>query len=448
MADYASNARYQVVPLMPISVESTHTEFVVDGAIPETLSGLYVRNGPNALGDAPPFLHYFSGEGMLHGVRLHEGRAEWYRSRVVRGGQVAERLGEPDIGGPVAHEVDASPNTNVIRLDGKLYATIEGGANPVALSSTLDSLHRSDFDGALTFGFTGHHKTDPESGEIFGVVYSKALPLAAQVVRLSPEGALLHSVEVPLAGATQIHDMAITKNYVIILDLSVVFDPVLLERTTLPIRWDGEKACRVGVMPKDGGASAVRWFDLEPCYAYHTLNAYEDDRGNVVVDVSRYPRAAERDLFGPLGDSLPTLDRWVLTMDGSTTRAVETRLSELPLDFLQVNPNVVGRRHRYAYAVEASLDPAFGGWVRVDTETGETLRQDLGGSWCSELTFVPRGTDEDDGWLLGFAFLPERRRSRLVILDASSFGSDPVASIWIPDLHVPIGTHGGWFPDL
>lgn len=97
------NERYQHIPLLPIDTESSYDDLTVDGVIPPELDGLYVRNGPNALGPIASNLHYFSGQGMVHGVRLREGRALWYRNRVVRAGRAPELLGEPDPGGPIAH---------------------------------------------------------------------------------------------------------------------------------------------------------------------------------------------------------------------------------------------------------------------------------------------------------------------------------------------------------
>ena len=45
---------------------------------------------------------------------------------------------------------------------------------------------------------------------------------------------------------------------------------------------------RVGVMPRDGGDADVRWFDVDPCYVFHPMNAF-DDGDTVVVDVAAPP---------------------------------------------------------------------------------------------------------------------------------------------------------------
>ncbi|MEM9613673.1 MAG: carotenoid oxygenase family protein [Actinomycetota bacterium] len=448
MTTWTDNARYRTVPLAPIERELTHIDLDVEGKIPEELDGLYVRNGPNQLGEISPLLHYFSGHGMLHGVRLRDGRADWYRNRAVRAGDVAQILGEPDPGGPVLHGIDFSPNTNVAVFADRLYATVEGGAAPVEITEQLETVGRSDLGGVLGDGFTGHHKIDPVHGDVHAIAYSMVLGSNALYLRLNSDGELLNRVQVPLTGATQIHDMSITEHFAVIYDLNVIFDPDMLERTTLPIAWAPDKPARVGLLPKDGTAADVRWFEVEPCYVYHPLNAYETPDGRVVIDVSRYEHAARDDAYGPLGDTLPTIDRWTFDLDGPTAVGTERRITDEPLDFPVVNPAFLGRPYRFGYTARATLDPSFEGAVKIDHGTNTTERQDFGGGNCGELTFVPRAdaVDEDDGWLLGYVYQPDKERSRLVVLDAQDFAGDPVASIWIPDQHVPIGTHGDFLP--
>lgn len=282
--------------------------------------------------------------------------------------------------------------------------------------------------------------------DIHAVTYSSKIVSNALYQRLSPTGKLLNQITVPLSGMTQIHDMSITRNYAIILDLSVVCSAWALLKTTLPIKWDGEKDARIGVIPKGGKAEDIRWFDVTPCYAYHTMNAYETDGGDVILDVSRYEKASAKDMYGPLGDTEPTIDRWFLPMSGSGKEAKEERMFALPLDFPKISAAVEGRAYRYGYTVEASLDPSFDRAVKLDFDTREVQYQAFDGGMSSEMTFVPRGPEEDEGWLMGFVFQPKLQRSRLVIMDAMNFEEEPVASIWIPDQYVPIGTHGGWFP--
>jgi len=66
----------------PVQEELTLTDLRVTGTIPAPLVGRYLRNGANPIAGMrdPPFL----GDGMIHGVRLREGKAEWYRNRYVQ----------------------------------------------------------------------------------------------------------------------------------------------------------------------------------------------------------------------------------------------------------------------------------------------------------------------------------------------------------------------------
>ena len=57
--------------------------------------------------------------------------------------------------------------------------------------------------------------------------------------------------------------------------------------STMPYRWSDEYGARVGVMPRGGTSADVRWVEVTPCYVFHPLNAYEDERGAIVMDVVR-----------------------------------------------------------------------------------------------------------------------------------------------------------------
>jgi carotenoid cleavage dioxygenase-like enzyme len=79
----------------PLTEEVTAFDLPVTGRIPSKLNGCYLRNGPNFMRGVDDSKHrWFLGSGMVHGVRLRDGRAEWYRNRWVRSKPVAEALGE------------------------------------------------------------------------------------------------------------------------------------------------------------------------------------------------------------------------------------------------------------------------------------------------------------------------------------------------------------------
>ena len=85
-----------------------------------------------------------------------------------------------------------------------------------------------------------------------------------------------------------VHDMSITASRAIFYDLPVTFSLDAAAASMFPYRWNDDHPSRIGVMPREGSAADVQWFDIEPCYVFHPLNAY-DDGERVVLDVVRHP---------------------------------------------------------------------------------------------------------------------------------------------------------------
>ena len=149
----------------PVLEEVTATGLAVTGQVPEALCGRYLRNGPNpASPPEPSTYHWFTGDGMVHGIRLREGRAEWYRNRWVRSAEVARTLGEEVRPGPVHGGMDFAPNTNVIGHAGRTFAIVEAGSLPYELTNELETVGPCDFGGTLDGGYTAHPEARPAHG--------------------------------------------------------------------------------------------------------------------------------------------------------------------------------------------------------------------------------------------------------------------------------------------
>ncbi|BDH66642.1 hypothetical protein MTP06_00910 [Streptomyces sp. PLM4] len=68
----------------PVTEEVDETELRVTGTLPDSLDGVYLRNGPNPrFTPVGSYLYPIDGDGMIHGVWLSQGRAR-YRNRFVR----------------------------------------------------------------------------------------------------------------------------------------------------------------------------------------------------------------------------------------------------------------------------------------------------------------------------------------------------------------------------
>ena len=428
----------------PVAEELTVTDLPVTGQIPSGLSGRYLRIGPNPWPVPEGPYHWFTGDGMVHGVELGGGQARWYRNRWVRTSGVAERLGEEVPPGPPPPMYDTS-NTNVLGHAGRIVALTEGSM-PYELSPELDTIGRTDFGGPLPGGFTAHPKLDPVTGEMLGFAYGP-FPPYLRYHRIAADGTLAYSQDIDIPGPSMMHDFSVTERHVVFYDLPVVFKMELLETQPFPFAWDDAYGARLGVMAREGGT--VDWYEVEPCFVFHPMNAY-DDGDRIVLDVVRYPdmfRPSETEK-GPLV-ARQTLDRW--TIDRAAGKVLEERLDDRAQEFPQVDPRVVGRRHRYGYAPEAavSFDLTATRLLKHDLTAGTTEVHDFGpGRVPGEASFAPApdGTGEDEGWLITFVYDAATDRSDLAIVDASQPSAPPVALVHLP-VRVPFGFHGSWIPD-
>ncbi|QGG93660.1 carotenoid oxygenase family protein [Actinomarinicola tropica] len=434
----------------PLPAEVTATELPVRGTLPEALEGRYLRNGPNPLGrQDPATYHWFTGDGMVHGIQLRGGRAEWYRARWVRSTSVSQALGEEPVPGE-RHGGMETANTNVIGVGGRTFAVVEAGARPVELDHELETICHSDLDGTLPNGFTAHPKVDPATGDLHAIAYHWALPHLQYVV-VGPDARVrsVEAIEVP--GSPMVHDCSITERWMVVYDLPVVFSMDDAARgVRFPYAWSDDYGARVGVLPLGGSGADVRWFEVEPSYVFHPLNAYEDgDR--VVLEVVRWGRMFDRVRTGP-DESTPLLHRW--TLDLATGRVTEEQLSDVAFEFPRVDERRVGRPHRYAYGTTVGADDGggvgfAGQLVRHDRVAGTAEVVDLGpGRTSGEWVMVPSDVDaaEDDGWLMSLVHDATTDRSELVVLPAADPGAGPVAAVELPN-RVPLGFHGNWVAD-
>jgi carotenoid cleavage dioxygenase len=307
----------------PVAEEVTATDLPVRGRIPDSLNGRYLRIGPNPVTPPEPgAYHWFTGDGMVHGLRIRDGKPEWYRNRFVRGDRVTQARGGTETPGPRHGMGDNTANTNVIGLAGKTFAIVEAGGLPVELTYELDTVTRSNFDGTLPGSFTAHPKQDPVTGELFAVAYYWEWDYIQYLV-IGTDGRVRKSVNVPVPGRPMVHDTAITETHAVLFDMPVTFNlEAAMSGGIFPYMWNPDYGSRVGLIPREGEAKDVQWFDVDLCYVFHPLNAYDLPDGRVVLDLVRHPKMFATDLLGP-NEGTPTLERW--TIDPSAGKVIEER---------------------------------------------------------------------------------------------------------------------------
>ena len=426
----------------PVEKELSETNLEIKGEIPKDLSGLFVRNGFNPVSGYSD--HWFFGNGMLHGVYLEDGKAS-YKNRYVRTPYYEDDLNVMSSFGNLA----ASPaNTHIVNHAGKLLA-LEETSLPWELNKDLDTIGVEDFEGKLKTAMTAHPRVCPETGEMLFFGYSMMGEPYLNYYRVSKEGKLVQSEAIEIPRPVMMHDWNITRNYVVFMDLPIVSDMDLAVTTGSPFGFKPECGARLGVMPREGNNSDVRWFDIDPCFVFHSFNSFEVDN-KIVLYVSRQQEAMVggfKDIYG--GETtVAKLWRWVIDLEKGTVS--EEQLDDGACDFPRVNDNRIGLHSDFGYCMQIKTDVeslTFGeNLFKYHLESGKRTDHHLGDNVAGgEPVFAPKpgAKYEDEGWILSLVHERNSRKSKLVIIDAQAFDQDPVAEVIIPQ-RVPYGAHGSW----
>ena len=428
----------------PMRDERSESRLQVQGSIPTDLSGVYLRTGPNPKSGQGE--HWFLGDGMVHGIRLENGEAKWYRNRFLQTPDLTDPLEEPGAG--LGDLRRGKGNTHVMAHNKKILC-LEEAHWPWTIDADLNTVGCENYGGALTCSMTAHPKVCSTTGELLAFSYFNFAQPNLNYIRVGADGELKQLEGIELPQMVMMHDFNITENYVVFMDLPLALDLDLLA-TGIPFRFKRESGARLGVLPRNGSASEIRWFEVDPCYVFHQVNAWDKD-GVITLYVSRQNSAFGSDS----GDysEVARLHRWQIDLNkGSVT---EQPVDDRPADFGRVNDGLVGKESRYGYLMALdgegnSEEPVYGPRLyQYDLTSGACAEHYLGeGTRGAEPVFVPakNATSENEGWVMSLVHSETTGKSRLIIVDAQNFAAPPIATIELP-FRVPYGAHGNWVAD-
>ncbi|KAM3733979.1 hypothetical protein ACB098_11G178400 [Castanea mollissima] len=464
------------------------TDLLVKGHLPDCLNGEFVRVGPNPKFSPVAGYHWFDGDGMIHGLRIKNGKAT-YVSRYVRTSRIKQ---EEYFGGAKFMKIGdlkglfgllmvnmqilrtklkvlddtygyGTANTAMVYHHGKLLALSEADkpyAVKVLEDGDLQTLGMLDYDKRLSHSFTAHPKVDPFTGEMFTFGYSHTPPYITYRV-ISKDGFMHDPVPITISDPIMMHDFAITENYAIFMDLPLYFRPKeMVKGNKLIFTFDATKNARFGVLPRYAKDELqIRWFELPNCFIFHNANAWEEE-DEVVLITCRLQNPDLDMVNGVVKEKLEnfTNELYEMRFNMKTGLASQKKLSASAVDFPRVNESYTGRRQRYVYGTILDSIAKVTGIIKFDLhaepDTGKTKLEaggnvlgiyDLGpGRFGSEAVFVPRvpgiTSEEDDGYLIFFAHDENTGKSSVNVIDAKTMSPDPVAVVEMPR-RVPFGFH-------
>ena len=438
---------------------------LIDGEVPHELSGLFARNSPNPQFEPQGKYHWFDGDGMVHALNFNEGVAR-YRCRYVQTEELAQErdaghalwrgILEPPQPG-LSRPLKDTANTDLTWHNGQLIASWWLSGTPKALSPDLETLGDASFTADLPRGASvaAHPKVDPNTGEMmfFGYSLFKRPYYGYGVVKA--DGTLAHYTPIETPRPHIPHDIAITPQYTVLIDLPLGWDREAMRRGKRKIGFDRNTPARFGVIPRYGHSSEVKWFEASTCYMYHTIRAFE--RGDELIltgcriedPIPDIPDESQTVARLDIIHLVPHLYQWRFNL--KTGAVHEERLDRTPTEFPRVNDQTLTQQTRYSYNPTIAQAPTlcFDGVIRYDLEGGRQEHFRYPSGWFGgEVCFAPdpqRLQREDGGWVISVISHPDGLPSRALILDAERVSEGPVATLKLPHA-IPVGFHAEWAP--
>lgn len=447
----------------PVHEERDTEHMDVIGKIPDDLQGHFLRIGPNPVYVfSEPAYHTFDGDGMIHALQFTAGKAR-YRNRFIQNeGFRLERAHGDWLYKGMNSLMDPTPapipegapraknlaNTAFAFHNNTLYALHEPSQPTIIELPGLATKGPTDFNGKLTHPFTAHPKIDKRSGEMMCYGYSFQAPFVTYSV-IDKTGDLVHTTPITLPRSIFMHDFAATERHTLFLDFPITLDIGRAISGGPAVAFEPEYGSRIGVMPRYGTDTDVRWFDVETGVVIHTANAWEEG-DEVVLQASRSQTA---DIAGAgtsegnnLQENQGQLYEWRINLKSGDV--AERTLSDIPCDFTRVNDDYACHKTRYLYAGIFNTHRAFtfDGVMKYDNDTGSTTEFRYGPNrHGGETVFATKigSTSEDDGYLVCFIHDEAENQSECLIIDAKNIEAGPVAVMIMP-FRVPYGFHAGW----
>lgn len=471
----------------PQAFEADVVDCQIDGTIPASLNGAFVRVGGDwAYPPKHPDDSVFNQDGYVSRFRFRDGRVDYkgrwidterYRNNRAAGRQLYGYYRNPyDCEPEVAHIQEpwrnTVANTSVEAHAGRLFALKED-ARPIEIDPiTLETRGFHDFGGRYASQtFTAHPKIDPVSGEMLTYGY-EATGLATDDLFfyvIDKFGQVTRETRIKVPYVSMVHDWAITERHVIFPVFGYVTNGERLRAGKIHWEWDSDAPTYFGILPRDGEARDLRWFKGPNSAIVHTFNARTVGEKVILeapifdsnpfpffpfADGSKWDPVKSRSFIRRLTFDLGSKD------DGYTE---ELLFPDMPVvDLSRVDERFLGRDNRFGYTSfnddtkPLDRDRLGTGARRITNSYGvfdfkdRTMRSFFAGPThaLQEVTFVPRhaGADEGDGWLIGTASNYADMRTELIVADALHPEDGAVARVILP-FRSNVQVHGRWYGD-
>ncbi|KAF3763849.1 carotenoid oxygenase [Cryphonectria parasitica EP155] len=477
----------------PSRFEGDVFDLEVSGTIPSDINGTFYRIQPDHR--FPPLFEddiHFNGDGSVTAVRIANGHADLkqryvqtdrYKAETAARGSLFGRYRNPWTDNEtVKGVIRTASNTNITFWRGMLLASKEDGP-PFAMDPvTLETLGRYDFEGQVkTPTFTAHPKFDPDTGEMICFAYEAGGDgndgsCDVVVWTINADGKKTEEAwyKAPFAG--MIHDMGVSKNYIVLPLTPLKVNVDRMKGGGEKFAWDPDEDQWYGLVPRRGGKSEdIIWFRADNAFQGHVAGCYENEQGNVVVDLT----VADGNVFfwwppdpEPEGNirqpgklRSPTT-RWILDPKAKTnTRVTPAFTWPTNGEFSRIDDRWVTKKYKHFWL--AKVDPTrpydfpkcgppagglfncLGHYTWNPDEPLAEGKEDVffAGPTVTfqEPSFIPKdgSSEEGEGYLIALMNHLDVLRNDVAIFDAQNLAQGPLAVLHLP-LKLKLGLHGNF----
>ncbi len=475
--------------------EYDHLPLVVQGAIPSWVSGTLLRNGPAKFYTKSSWvLDWFDGLAMIHAFTINNGLVT-YKNKFLHSNDYShvQKTGKMNYAGfaqdpcgsrfqkiisaffPTEQPKESLPNANVniTQYTNRFVALTE---IPLPIEFDPQTLHTL---GAFIYADTlpkkdihdtAHPHYDPVLKKHYGYYTAFGRTSTLNLYSIA-DGSTSREIisSIPFEEPSYMHSFSITKQYAIFTALPFVVNPLDLMSGKPFIqnyRWKPELGTRIIIIDRNNGA-LVQEITAAPFFAFHTVNAYEEDN-KIYFDIVTYPDAhgigqatfdqllapnhvpsnGQKQSEEPDADNVESgiLTRFVFNLkDG---KASQQKLSDAFIELPRINYAYNGIKYTYAYAFAQSTQDerayVADQLTKINVKTGEQTIWQEPDCYPGEPVFIanPNGKDEDDGIVTSVVLDAKAQTSFLIVLDAKSFTE--LARARVPH-HIPFGIHGQFY---
>jgi beta,beta-carotene 9',10'-dioxygenase len=436
----------------------------VRGQLPPWLRGSLLRTGPAKweVGDHT-MRHWFDGYAMLHRFSFADGGVSYQNrfleSRAYRAAQAQGKIVYSEfatdpcrslfqrVSALFSPKVTDNPNVNLVKLGERFIAMTE---TPIPVQFDAATLATAGVPytapGQIS---TAHPHIDLTTKAMINYAAKLGPRSSYRFFLVEPDGTEPRVIaSLPVREPAYMHSFGLTANWLVLAEFPLVVDPLRLVLSGRPYienyRWKPELGTRFTLVDRATG-EATGGFETDACFAFHHVNAYEDD-GEIVLDLCVYPDACIiEDLYlDRLRAGKPvtpaTLTRFRLRLADRSVH--HEQLAEHSIELPRINYGRCNERpHRYVWGNSNGAK----GWIeqilKIDTTNGATLSWSQPACYPGEPVFVarPQAEHEDDGALLSVVLDAEAETSFLLILNAADLTE--LARAQAPH-HIPFGFHG------